>query len=168
MSSTSSLLRSPLIRPHTPNILRYISLHRTASHTCTALIVHTALYHGPRIYRAIVNVKTEADDIHYKLMKMYPEVPDWWFLALLAVVFVFAVVSLEVYDTELPVWGYVISVLLPSIYIIPTAFIYAMTSQQVTINLLAELIPGYLFQGQPLPGMVRLSVAIFILLLTMP
>ncbi|WVQ71146.1 hypothetical protein IAR50_000671 [Cryptococcus sp. DSM 104548] len=42
----------------------------------TALIVHTTLYHDPRIYRAIVNVKTEADDIHYKLMKMYPEVSD--------------------------------------------------------------------------------------------
>ncbi|ODO11857.1 OPT family small oligopeptide transporter [Cryptococcus amylolentus CBS 6273] len=120
----------------------------------TALIVHTALYHGPRIYRAIVNVKTEADDIHFKLMKMYPEVPDWWFLALFLVVFVLAVVSLEVYHTELPVWGYIISVLLPLVYIIPTAFIYAMTSQQVTINLLAELIPGFIFQGQPLPGMI--------------
>ncbi|OWZ55297.1 OPT family small oligopeptide transporter [Cryptococcus neoformans c45] len=132
----------------------YCVTYMVAFALSTALLVHTALYHGPRIYRAILNIKTEADDIHYKLMKMYPEVPDWWFLALFAVVFVFAVISIEVYHTELPVWGYLISVLLPFIYIIPTAFIYAMTSQQITINLLAELIPGYIFQGQPLPGMI--------------
>jgi hypothetical protein len=43
----------------------------------TALLVHTALHHGPRIYRAVRNVRTEADDVHMKLMKLYPEVPDW-------------------------------------------------------------------------------------------
>nr|ODN93225.1 OPT family small oligopeptide transporter [Cryptococcus depauperatus CBS 7841] len=120
----------------------------------TAIIVHTILYHGPRIYRAIINVKTEVDDIHLKLMKMYPEVPDWWFLALFVFVFVMAVIALEVYHTGLPIWGYVISILLPFVYVIPAAFIYAMTSQQVAINLLAELVPGYIFQGQPLPGMI--------------
>ncbi|WVQ65163.1 OPT family small oligopeptide transporter [Kwoniella botswanensis] len=120
----------------------------------TALLVHTALYHGPRIYRAIINVKTEADDIHMKLMKHYPEVPDWWFLALFAVVFTLAVTALEVYHTNLPVWGYIVAVMLPFVYIIPSAFIYAMTSQQPAINLLAELIPGYMFQGQPIPGML--------------
>ncbi|WVQ85592.1 OPT family small oligopeptide transporter [Cryptococcus sp. DSM 104549] len=120
----------------------------------TALIVHTALYHGPRIYRAVRNVKTEADDIHMKLMNKYPEVPDWWFLVLFVMVFVFAVVSIEVFHTGLPVWGYLISVLLPFIYVIPAAFIYAMTSQQIAINLLAELIPGFIFQGQPIPSMI--------------
>ncbi|OCF31915.1 OPT family small oligopeptide transporter [Kwoniella heveanensis BCC8398] len=120
----------------------------------TALLVHTALYHGPRIYRAVINVKTEADDIHMKLMKHYPEVPDWWFLSLFVFVFVLAVVAIEVFHTDLPVWGYIIAVLLPFVYVVPAAFVYAMTSQQVGINLLAELIPGYIFQGQPIPGMI--------------
>ncbi|WWC88117.1 OPT family small oligopeptide transporter [Kwoniella dendrophila CBS 6074] len=120
----------------------------------TGLLVHTALYHGPRIYRAMINVKTEADDIHMKLMKHYPEVPDWWFLALFAVVFTLAVTALEVYHTELPVWGYIVAIAIPFVYIIPSAFIYAMTSQQPAMNLLAELIPGYMFQGQPIPGML--------------
>ncbi|WWC68406.1 OPT family small oligopeptide transporter [Kwoniella pini CBS 10737] len=120
----------------------------------TAILVHTALYHGPRIYRAVINVKSEADDIHMKLMKHYPEVPDWWFLALFGVTFTFAVVAIEVYHTELPVWGYLVAVILPFVYIIPSAFIYAMTAQQPAINLLAELIPGYMFQGQPIPGML--------------
>jgi hypothetical protein len=120
----------------------------------TAIIVHTALHHGPRIYRAMTNVKTEADDIHMKLMRTYPEVPDWWFASLFVLCFVFAVVCLELNHTDLPVWGYMLSVLLPAIYILPAAFIFAMTNQPVPVNLLAELIPGYIFQGKPVPGMV--------------
>ncbi|ORY24685.1 OPT oligopeptide transporter protein-domain-containing protein [Naematelia encephala] len=120
----------------------------------TALIVHTALHHGPRIYRAIINVKTEADDVHMKLMRAYPEVPHWWYVAIFAVCFIMAVVAIEVFHTGLPVWGYILCVILPFIYVIPAAFIYAMTSQLIAINLLAELIPGYIFQGQPIPGMI--------------
>jgi len=120
----------------------------------TGILVHTALHHGPRIYRAIVNVKTEADDIHMKLMRQYPEVPDWWYLALFVTCFMLSVICIEVFKTGLPVWGYVISIILPFIYVIPAAFIYAMTAQTVAINLLAELIPGYIFMGKPIPGMV--------------
>jgi hypothetical protein len=111
-----------------------------------------------RMYRTVINVKTEADDIHAKLMKQYPEVPDWWFLVLLAVFgIVFGIVAIEVYHTGLPVWGYFLSILIPAIYILPAAFIFAMTNQLVAINLIAELIPGYLFPGKPIPCMVSLT-----------
>lgn len=43
----------------------------------TALLVHTALNHGPSMYRAIRYTYSEPDDIHMKLMKQYPEVPAW-------------------------------------------------------------------------------------------
>ena len=124
----------------------------------TAVLVHTALHHGPRIYRSIINIKTEADDIHMKLMRLYPEVPDWWYLALFGVCFVLSIVSIEVFHTGFPVWGYVLSILLPVVYLVPAAFIYAMTNQLIQINLLGELIPGYLFESQPLPGVVSLRV----------
>jgi len=123
----------------------------------TAVLVHTVLHHGPRIYKAVTNVKTEADDIHMKLMRNYPEVPDWWFATLFVACFIFAVVCIEIYKTELPVWGYLLCVLLPALYLLPAAFIYAMTNQQIAINLIAELIPGFVFQGQPIPGMVSPS-----------
>ena len=34
------------------------------------------------------------------------KVPDWWFLVILAVTFTFGVVCIEIWPTELPVWGY--------------------------------------------------------------
>jgi hypothetical protein len=128
----------------------------------SALVVHTALHHGPRIYRAVINVKTEADDVHAKLIKHYPEVPDWWFVVLLAVFgIVFPIVAIEVYKTGLPVWGYFLAIIIPAIYILPSAFIFAMTNQVVAMNLIAELVPGYIFAGKPIPCMVspRKSVA---------
>ena len=120
----------------------------------TAIVVHTILYHGPRIYRAVINVRSEVDDIHLKLMRQYPEVPDWWYLCSYLFCFVLTAVCLEVFHTGFPIWGYFLSILVPLIYTIPAAFVYAMTSQAIAINLIAELIPGYLFQGKPIPSMV--------------
>jgi hypothetical protein len=121
----------------------------------TAILTHTILFHGPRIYRTLINVKTEADDVHAKLMKDYRTVPPWWYLAVL---FIFggicAIVAIEVFDTGLPVWSYLIALALPALYIIPAALIFAMTSQAVSINLIAQVIPGLLFPGRPIATLV--------------
>lgn len=128
----------------------------------TALIVHTALWHGPRVYRGILNLKSEAPDIHFKLMKAYPEVPDYWYLGLFAIMMTFSIVAIEVWHTNLPVWGYFLAILLPIIYFLPTAFIFAMTSQIIAINLIAELVPGYALAGKPIAVMVCAIEIIFL------
>ena len=40
------------------------------------------------------------------------KVPDWWFLVILAVTFTFGVVCIEIWPTELPVWGYLVALML--------------------------------------------------------
>lgn len=49
----------------------------------TAAIVHTALYHGADIIKSARRMKVEEEDVHMRLMKKYPEVPDWWYLVFL-------------------------------------------------------------------------------------
>lgn len=44
----------------------------------TAAIVHTLIYNGKDIYRKFKNAHTEMEDVHAKLMRSYPEVPDYW------------------------------------------------------------------------------------------
>ena len=66
---------SPLYLPPS-----YITVYVLAFSLATAAIVHTALYHGQSIWRKLKNVRTEAEDVHAKLMRNYPEVPDWWYL----------------------------------------------------------------------------------------
>ncbi|TEB38095.1 OPT superfamily oligopeptide transporter [Coprinellus micaceus] len=90
----------------------------------------------------------------FKKMKNYPEVPDWWYASAFCAFFALAIVAVEVWDTGVPVWALLLSVLLPVIYILPSGFIYAMTGCINPRTFLAQIIPGSLLAGQPLANMV--------------
>ena len=72
-------------------------------------LVHTMLYHGNTIFAGIRSKNIEKDDIHAKLMRAYPEVPDWWYVVLFVAMFVFGIVTIEVWHTEMPVWAFVLA-----------------------------------------------------------
>jgi len=58
--------------------------------------VHTVLYHGHTLLNGFKKIRVENDDIHAKLMRNYPEVPDWWYLSVFATFFALAIVAVEV------------------------------------------------------------------------
>ena len=95
------------------------------------IIIHTLLYHGQALLNGLKR-DVEEDDIHAKLMRHYPEVPYWWYLTLFCISFALAVIAIEVWDTRLPVWSLLLSIALPTIYVLPAVFIYAMTGLQVS------------------------------------
>ena len=140
---------SPLFLPAT-----YAMTYLIAFALSTCVIVHTLLYHGRTLLNGLKRIRTEADDIHFKLMRNYPEVPDWWFLCVFCVFFSLAIVAVEVWNTGMPVWSLLLSVSLPIVYVLPSGFIYAMTGQGITLNLLAQIIPGTLLPGNPFANMV--------------
>ena len=166
---------SPLYLPAT-----YAMTYLLAFALSTCVIVHTALYHGRQLYMGILKLRLEEDDIHSKLMKSYKEVPDWWYAIGFASFFGLAVVTVEVWQTGVPVWSLILAVALPVLYILPNGFIYAMTGQavssllsrgrglgddtrlleQITINLLAQIIPGTLLPGNPFANMVFKAYAV--------
>ena len=117
---------SPLFLPAT-----YAMTYLLAFALSTCVIVHTLLYHGRTLLNGLKRMRVEADDIHAKLMRNYPEVPDWWYLTVFCLFFALAVVAVEVWSTGIPVWSLLLSVLLPVIYVLPSGFIYAMTGQGV-------------------------------------
>lgn len=118
---------SPLYLPAT-----YATTYLLAFALSTCVIVHTVLYHGRTLMNGFRKIRVEADDIHAKLMRNYPEVPDWWYLIAFCVYFALAIVAVEVWNTDVPVWALLLSILLPVIYILPSGFIYAMTGQGVS------------------------------------
>ncbi|TFK45067.1 oligopeptide transporter [Crucibulum laeve] len=140
---------SPLYLPAT-----YAMTYLLAFALSTCVIVHTLLYHGRTLLNGIKRIRVEQDDIHAKLMRNYPEVPDWWYAIAFCVFFSLAVVAVEVWDTSVPVWSLLLAIMLPVIYILPSGFIYAMTGQGITLNILAQIIPGVLKPGNPLANMV--------------
>jgi len=65
-------------------------------------------------------------------MRYYPEVPDWWYVIAFCVFFSLAIVAVEVWNTGIPVWALLLSIMLPIVYILPGGFIFAMTGQTVS------------------------------------
>jgi len=135
----------------------YAIVYLLAFALSTALLVHTILYHARTVYNGIKRVQIEEEDVHAKLMRAYPEVPDSWYATICLVFFLTAIVTIEVWPTDMPVWALALSVVVPALYLIPCGLIYAVTAQQTSINLLAEILPGVLLNGRPLANMVRAS-----------
>jgi hypothetical protein len=133
----------------------YAIVYLLAFAVSTALLVHTALYHSRRIYNGMKRVQTEEEDVHARLMRSYLEVPDSWYASICVLFFTIAIITVEVWPTDIPVWALALSVLVPALYMIPCGLIYAITGQMTSINLLAEIIPGVLLNGRPLANMVR-------------
>lgn len=70
---------------------------------------------------------SEQPDIHARLMSKYPQVPDWWYLIIfckyslvltygmiliiecLVAMFVFGIVTIEAWPTQMPVWAFVLA-----------------------------------------------------------
>lgn len=125
----------------------YLMLFISGFALVTAVLTHTLLYHGKMLWRGMRNAKTEEDDIHAKFMRRYPEVPEWWYAAIGVSMFVLSIITIEVYNTSLPVWALLISLLICVIYILPVGFVFAMTGSVIGTNLVGELVAGYLLPG---------------------
>lgn len=120
----------------------------------TAVFVHCALYHGKDIYNKLRDASHGGEDIHRKLMRRYREVPDWWYLILFIVVLAMAIAVVAAYDTQLPVWGLIVSVLISLVNFLPQGLLEAITNQHVGLNIITELIGGYMFPGKPIANLM--------------
>jgi hypothetical protein len=65
-------------------------------------------------------------------MAAYPEVPDWWYLAVFATMFVAGAVAIELWKSQLPIWALVMALALSFAYVLPVGIILAVTNQQVS------------------------------------
>lgn len=83
-----------------------------------------------------------------RAMSKYKEVPEWWYLAILAISLGLAIATVEHYKfTSTPVWTIFLALGLSIIFLIPLGYLFATTNQQVVINVIYELIIGYALPG---------------------
>ncbi|KAH9167234.1 small oligopeptide transporter [Lactarius sanguifluus] len=120
----------------------------------TATLTHIFLYYRKQIWTQARRSLSEQPDIHARLMSVYKEVPDWWYISVFLTMFVFGVVAIEVWDTQFPVWAFVLALLISFVYTVPVGIIQAITNQQVGLNVITELIIGYALPGRPIAMMM--------------
>ncbi|KAH9060711.1 oligopeptide transporter [Lactarius vividus] len=126
----------------------------TSFASITATLVHSILYFRKQIWLQARRSLSEQPDVHARLMARYPQVPEWWYFSILVIVFAMSAVTIEVWPTEMPIWGLILALSVAAIYIVPTGMIQAITNQQIGLNVLTELIAGYALPGKPLALMI--------------
>ncbi|KAB8285324.1 OPT oligopeptide transporter protein-domain-containing protein [Yarrowia lipolytica] len=97
--------------------------------------IHRSNYHG-RV------------DPFSRYMRRHKEVPDWWFYLTLLIMFVLAIVLVEVWPVDTPVWSIVFVMGLVAVFIIPFTVFVSYTATSLSLNVLSELIIGYALPGR--------------------
>ncbi|KAF3796787.1 Oligopeptide transporter 5 [Nymphaea thermarum] len=142
--------------------------------TLTAVFSHVILFHG----RSIVQMTRKAfnredEDIHGRLMrKNYKRVPEWWFSIILVVTIGLAFLTCLGFggQLQLPWWGIILACALSFAFTLPIGIITSTTNQQPGLNVITEMIIGYMYPGKPLAnvafktyGYISMSQAIYFL-----
>ncbi|KAI0032412.1 small oligopeptide transporter [Vararia minispora EC-137] len=120
----------------------------------TSIVVHIFLYYRKQIWLQARRSLSEQPDIHARLMSVYKEVPEWWYGIIFAAMFVFGIVVIEVWNTGMPVWAFIVALLISFVLTIPIGIIQAITANQLGLNVITELIIGYMIPGKPVPMMM--------------
>ncbi|KAF9435351.1 hypothetical protein BGZ76_006459 [Entomortierella beljakovae] len=115
----------------------------------TATIVHVLLYNGKEIIERWRYSRVENEDIHTRLMAIYPEVPDWWYGLLFGVMVVLTFVTCVTWD-YMPWWAVFLALFLALIFVLPVGIVQAVTNQQPGLNIVTEYVIGYLLPGHPI------------------
>lgn len=118
------------------------------------MFIDPSVWYRHDIVRHFRQTLKDQNDIHARLMSVYAEVPHSWYAILGIGAFVLAVITIEIYDTKLPVWALVVALLLSLIFILPIGFIHAITNQTIGLNVLSELLIGYMLPGRPVAMMI--------------
>ncbi|KAK9481136.1 OPT oligopeptide transporter protein-domain-containing protein [Lipomyces japonicus] len=92
------------------------------------------------------------------LMRQYPEVPDWWFLVVLALSFIIACIAMAAFPTTTPVWVIVVVLIASIVLIVPFIVLYSSTGYFLSMNMLGTILGGYLVPGN---GLVCIFTRIF-------
>ncbi|KAF5376874.1 hypothetical protein D9615_007249 [Tricholomella constricta] len=117
-------------------------------------LVHAFLYFRKQIWVQARRALSEQPDIHARLMSRYPQVPEWWYLIIFLSMFALGVISIEVWPSEMPVWAFVLALLIGMPLSYHAVSIVAITNQQVGLNVITELIIGYALPGRPVAMML--------------
>ncbi len=67
----------------------------------SAVIVHTAIYHGAEIWERAKLARNQDADVHLKMMRKYIDTPDWWYYALFVVLLALSLFTVLYWDTHL-------------------------------------------------------------------
>ncbi|KAG0457663.1 hypothetical protein HPP92_022562 [Vanilla planifolia] len=122
--------------------------------TLAATLSHVSLFYGREIWsQTKAAMQDKFGDVHTRLMKKnYEVVPQWWFYSILFLMLGLAIFAVEGFgkQLQLPYWGVLLAAGLALVFTLPIGVITSTTNQQPGLNVITELIIGYVYPGRPL------------------
>ncbi|KAJ3191697.1 hypothetical protein HK101_007491 [Irineochytrium annulatum] len=133
----------------------YLTSYFALEYACSfvvfvAAIVHVGLWYGKDIWHRFRTAMRDLDvqDVHAKLMDVYPDVPDLWYIILVAFNLVFGIIVCQVGGFDLPWWGVLLGFALACVSILPIGIIQAISGQQIGLNVMSEFLIGLILPGR--------------------
>ncbi|KAG0225930.1 hypothetical protein BGX31_007459, partial [Mortierella sp. GBA43] len=100
-----------------------------------ATVVHVVLYHGKEMAERWKSARTENEDIHSRLMRVYPEVPNWWYGSLFVISLALSLVTCIVWE-YMPWWAVLLAMAIAIVFVLPVGIVQAVTNQQPGLNII--------------------------------
>ncbi|ORX58719.1 OPT family small oligopeptide transporter [Hesseltinella vesiculosa] len=122
----------------------------------TASITHIILFYGKQIWASFKNARSsyhDFDDPHNKLMQSYKEVPNWWYYIIYVLGMAINIGLAYANHSSLPAWGVIFAIVLSTVLSLPMNMIQAVTGQGFGLNVVAEMIFGFIMPGYPVANM---------------
>lgn len=91
--------------------------------------------------------KVDELDVHNRLMRAYPEVPEWWYMICLALAIGVGMAGIAAFPTNTTPFVVLYGIALCLLFVVPIGIIAAMTGAEVTLNVIAEFIGGVWVEG---------------------
>ncbi|KAF0400039.1 opt family small oligopeptide transporter [Gigaspora margarita] len=117
-----------------------------------ATICHFILFFGREVWNRYKKTREEEEenDIHCKMMNVYPEVPYYWYGTIFIVMVIIAIILGYTNNVNLPWWGSLFSVAFAAFMMLPIGIIQAISNWQFKMNNIIELMCGFLLPGYPI------------------
>lgn len=114
-----------------------------------ATFVHIGLWHGKEIYAAFRDYfrGDPINDMHYKKMQIYKEVPFWWYAAIAVSAFITAMVCIYTEKSGLPWWALIVALIFAIITLPFYGAMYAITAWIPYMTPLFQMLGAALIPG---------------------
>ncbi|KAJ7132712.1 peptide transporter MTD1 [Mycena filopes] len=119
-----------------------------------ATITHVVLWYGKDIIEVIKRYRAgDAYDPHLAKMKVYPEVPMWWYIVIFLSSFGMAMATIYTGDSGMPWWGLIVGILISAVFLPFVVTVHAITGFTTSMQNLVQIIGASLMPGSPQTNM---------------
>ncbi|EIN08007.1 OPT oligopeptide transporter [Punctularia strigosozonata HHB-11173 SS5] len=119
-----------------------------------AAVTHFILWHSKSIYGIIKKARTEeCDDPHYQKMKVYKEVPWYWYVAIFVATIAMALATSYTAHSGLPWWGLFVALIFATAFVPVIGTLYCTVGYSPSIENLVQMVGGAIIPGKPVANM---------------